>query len=107
MGEYHGSTETAITVSLTANKSIHSYDICWKEYPQNWEEHGQVININNNDNVKNNQIRYTSHGLNPGATYTFRVICKNGDGAQGKAGPELIIDTDAVSCTPTNRCVIS
>ena len=111
--------KTAITVGLALNKSmsIHSYDICWKEYPQNWEDHGQLINIVNNDNkdvdgtnvnVKNNKIRYTSDGLNPGTTYTFRVICKNGDGVQGKPGPELIIDTDTVSCTHSHKtCVIS
>ena len=46
-------------------------------------------------------------GLNPGTTYTLRlkvVVAANGE---SRPSPELIIDTEAVSCTPKpSQCLI-
>ena len=49
--------------------------------------------------------------LNPGTTYTvrLRVLSASEDqsAAPGKPSPELIIDTEAVSCTPkVSQCII-
>jgi len=98
--------QTAITVSFSPSSSIYSYDLCWKEYPQNWDTDGQSASLSSKDSNNSQKIKYTAQGLNPGATYTFRLICNDADGNKGKPGPELVIDTEAVSCTPTNKCCV-
>jgi hypothetical protein len=37
--------------------------------------------------------------LNPGMTYCVRLVCEGKD-----PGPELIIDTEQVGCTPKSSC---
>ena len=56
----------------------------------------------------NGKIQANIDGLNPGATYTVRlsVSAEGNLSESGKASPELIIDTEAVSCTPKPSCVI-
>ncbi len=61
----------------------------------------------------NSKIQTNIEDLNPGTTYTVRLrvlsaVASEGESAApGKPSPELIIDTEAVSCTPkANQCVI-
>lgn len=77
---------------------------------QKWETDGQSKQMNSNEMTKtgNGKIQTNIEGLNPGATYTVRLRTL-GEGSQseaGKASPELIIDTEAVSCTPKPSCMI-
>ena len=77
---------------------------------QKWETDGQSKKMNSKEMTKtgNGKIQTNIEGLNPGATYTVRLRAL-GEGSQseaGKASPELIIDTEAVSCTPKPSCTI-
>lgn len=75
-----------------------------------WETDGQSKHINANEVTRtgNGKIQSNIEGLNPGATYTvrLRVLAEGSKTDAGKASPELIIDTEAVSCTPKPSCVI-
>ena len=77
---------------------------------QKWETDGQSKHINANEVTRtgNGKIQSNIEGLNPGATYTvrLRVLAEGSKTDAGKASPELIIDTEAVSCTPKPSCMI-
>ena len=48
--------------------------------------------------------------LDPATSYTLRLCCTSKEAGEGKPGPELNVDTDPPSCTPTQKgcsCVIS
>ena len=60
-------------------------------------------------NGSSKTVECVAPDLNPGTTYCVRLQGHdiNGD-EQGEPGPELIIDTETVSCTPkSKKCVIS
>jgi len=42
----------------------------------------------------------TNSNLNPGATYCVRLVPIDSEGEKGEPSPELIVDTEAVGCTP-------
>lgn len=48
--------------------------------------------------------------LEPGTTYCLRLVCIGNGGSKGEPGPELIIDTEQVGCTPKQKggcgCVV-
>ena len=77
---------------------------------QKWETDGQSKKMNSKEMTKtgNGKIQTNIEGLNPGATYTvrLRVMAEGSQSEAGKASPELIIDTEAVSCTPKPSCMI-
>ena len=77
---------------------------------QKWETDGQSKQMNSQEMSKtgNGKIQTNIEGLNPGATYTvrLRVMADGSQSEAGKASPELIIDTEAVSCTPKPSCMI-
>ena len=59
------------------------------------------------DLLKGANVQVAIDELEPGTTYCFRLMAKLSDGSKGEPGPELIIDTEAISCTPKRRrCVI-
>jgi len=106
------SCQTIITVAFTPIGSHDNYLLEWKEYPQKWDD-GQQKSINAKEvpRTGNNKLQTNIEGLNPGTTYTLRVktlVSGNGDEvAAGRPSPELIIDTEAVSCTPKpSQCLI-
>lgn len=71
-----------------------------------WESDGQSKTINAKDG---NKIQTNIEDLQPGTTYTVRLkIATDGQStASVKASPELIIDTEAVGCTPKgSQCLI-
>ncbi|KAL9181641.1 hypothetical protein ACHAXT_010446 [Thalassiosira profunda] len=112
--EFIGASETIITVAFNPLVSHDSYELQWKEYPQKWESDGlsKTVNVKDATRNKSNKIQCNIDDLNPGTTYTvrLRVWGKGTDGEApppGKPCPELIIDTEAVSCTPkANQCAI-
>lgn len=82
---------------------------------QKWESEGQskAINAKEVTRTGNNKIQTNIEDLNPGTTYTVRlrvlsaVASESESPTPGKPSPELIIDTEAVSCTPkASQCVI-
>ncbi|KAL7511319.1 hypothetical protein ACHAXN_008243 [Cyclotella atomus] len=117
--DFVGASETIITVSFTPLASHDNYLLEWKEYPQKWDTDGQHKSINAKETPTrngNNKLQTNIEGLNPGTTYTLRlkvmVPGSNGEdsaatAAAGRPSPELIIDTEAVSCTPKpSQCLI-
>mmetsp|Transcript_9457 Transcript_9457/g.21050 ORF Transcript_9457/g.21050 Transcript_9457/m.21050 type:complete len:120 (+) Transcript_9457:78-437(+) len=111
--DFVGASETIITVSFNPLNSHDAYILEWKEYPQKWETDGQKISLNAKEvpQTRNNKIQTNIEGLNPGTTYTVRLrVMTSANGEEpvsGKPSPELIIDTEAVGCTPKpNQCMI-
>ncbi|KAL7437892.1 hypothetical protein ACHAXH_005066 [Discostella pseudostelligera] len=113
--DFIGASETIISVAFNPLSSHDNYELQWKEYPQKWETDGQSKRICAKDvpRNKNNKIQANIEDLNPGSTYTVRlrvlaVGSSEGEvGAPGKPSPELIIDTEAVSCTPkASQCIL-
>mmetsp|Transcript_3340 Transcript_3340/g.5190 ORF Transcript_3340/g.5190 Transcript_3340/m.5190 type:complete len:123 (-) Transcript_3340:85-453(-) len=113
--DFIGASETIITVAFNPLNSHDIYELQWKEYPQKWESDGQSKTISAKEATRNrsNKIQNNIEDLNPGTTYTVRlrvlsVVASEGEStAPGKPSPELIIDTEAVSCTPkASQCNI-
>ena len=89
--------------------------ICKPNKPKKWESDGKSKTINAKEATRtgNNKIQTNLDDLNPGTTYTVRLrvlsaVASEGESAvPGKPSPELIIDTEAVSCTPkASQCII-
>ena len=101
---YH--PQTTVEVEFSPDDSVASYDLCYKIYQQTWEQ--QKVKAIGKDLLKEGgNVQIAIEELEPGTTYCFRLVAKDTDGANGEPGPELIIDTEAISCTPkTRRCVI-
>ena len=84
-------------------------------HSEKWESDGQrkTINAQEVSRNRNNKIQANIEDLNPGTTYTVRLrvlsaVASEGESSvPGKPSPELIIDTEAVSCTPkASQCLI-
>mmetsp|Transcript_37595 Transcript_37595/g.76688 ORF Transcript_37595/g.76688 Transcript_37595/m.76688 type:complete len:116 (-) Transcript_37595:39-386(-) len=103
-----GATETVITVEFAPSKkdTVGSYDLCWKEYVRNWDDAELNKNISKDQFTGKAKVTVSADDLNPGTTYAVRLVAKDADGNRGNPGPELIIDTDAVSCAPKSSCVL-
>lgn len=97
--------QTIVDVEFSPSSSVSSYDLCYKVYQQKWEE--QKIKKIGEDQLKGGKIKTAIVDLEPGTTYAFRLVANDADGNCGAPGPELIIDTEAVGCTPKkSSCVI-
>eukprot|EP00559_Dactyliosolen_fragilissimus_P008631 CAMPEP_0184871810 /NCGR_PEP_ID=MMETSP0580-20130426/40933_1 /TAXON_ID=1118495 /ORGANISM="Dactyliosolen fragilissimus" /LENGTH=109 /DNA_ID=CAMNT_0027374521 /DNA_START=838 /DNA_END=1170 /DNA_ORIENTATION=- len=96
--------ETLITVEFTFNPSIESYVLNWKEYAQSWENSSYKVVPNVQNSSGPVQVD-TFADLNPGTPYCLRLTVGEG----GVPGPEIIVDTEAVSCAPKRQacCVIN
>ena len=78
--------------------SVADYELQWKEYPQKWETAGSK----SFSAKSKKKIKVEATNLNPGMTYCVRLTCPETD-----PGPELIIDTEQVGCTPKSSfCAI-
>lgn len=111
--DFIGASETIITVAFSTLNLHDIYEIQWKEYPQRWEIDAQSIIINAKQTARtgNNSIQKNLDMLLPGTTYTVRLrvlgASEDDSAAVGILSPELIIDTEAVSCTPkASQCMI-
>lgn len=107
---YHYLTYETLASPKNLNYISYSSTIYRFTNEQKWETDGQSKHINANEVTRtgNGKIQSNIEGLNPGATYTvrLRVLAEGSKTDAGKASPELIIDTEAVSCTPKPSCVI-
>mmetsp|Transcript_31902 Transcript_31902/g.46980 ORF Transcript_31902/g.46980 Transcript_31902/m.46980 type:complete len:113 (+) Transcript_31902:83-421(+) len=103
--DFINASETSITVSFTplSSSDVASYELCWKQYEQTWEEM-ESIPVYPATSGKTNA---TAQDLNPCTTYALRLVVVDADGSMGEPGTELILDTDAVDCGPKGKCTIS
>jgi hypothetical protein len=96
--------QTTIDVEFKPNPSISSYELQWKSIEQQWSNLASTSIQGSGEKVTTQ-----AHDLEPGTTYCVRLICVDGV-SKGEPGPELIIDTEQVGCTPKQSsgcgCVI-
>jgi hypothetical protein len=91
--------QTSISVEFRPTDSQSTYVLQWKEHPQSWDTAKSM-------ELLAGAVKAEAEDLQPGTTYCIRLASK--DGGQ-QPGPELIIDTEQVGCTPKadkSCCVI-
>ena len=86
--------QTSITVKVNLDSDVHSYTLAWKQYPQPWQD---AISIP--IPTANTEITLDATDLLPATTYCIRIQSDSGE-----FGDELIVDTEAVNCTPQTKC---
>ena len=54
------------------------------------------------------KIQTEATDLIPATPYTLRIAAVDGEGVEGPPSPEMIVDTEAVGCTPQKKscCVV-
>lgn len=96
--------QTVIDVEFKPVSPISSYELQWKPIQQDWSEM-ETAPIQ----ASSGKAKAQATDLEPGTTYCLRLCCVSG-GSKGQPGPELIIDTEQVGCTPKQSsgcaCVI-
>jgi hypothetical protein len=96
--------QTTISVEFNTVTSISDYELQWKAIEQNWADASSSAVLSSGK-----KGTAEADDLTPGTTYCIRLACTSG-GATGEPGPELIIDTEQVGCTPKKSggcgCVI-
>jgi len=80
---------------------VTEYELQWKEYPAKWDAAGMHTRPLQEGGKK--KVKTECNDLQPGSTYCVRLSAAGMD-----PGPELIIDTEQVGCTPKSSggCVI-
>lgn len=93
-------TQTTIEVEFKPLSGVADYELQWKEYPAKWDSVGMHTWPLKAEGSK--KCKTEANDLQPGSTYCVRLACSGMD-----PGPELIIDTEQVGCTPkSSKCVI-
>jgi hypothetical protein len=95
--------QTEIQVQFKAEAGHANYELQWKEVQAPWDSAGkQAVAAQNNGKTK-----VVATNLNPGTSYCIRLVMvavATGEiSSKGPPGPELIIDTEQVGCTPKGR----
>ncbi|CAB9499757.1 expressed unknown protein [Seminavis robusta] len=94
-------TETEIQVQFKAEAGHSNYELQWKEVQQPWDSAGTEPVV-----AQNGKTKAVATNLNPGTSYCIRLVIVAGDKiSKGPPGPELIIDTEQVGCTPKQSSV--
>ena len=92
------SPQTSIAVKFQPASANDAYTLQWKRHEQSWESGAQSKELNAG------ATKAEAEDLEPGTTYCIRLA------KGGEAGPELILDTEQVGCTPTPNkgcCIVS
>jgi hypothetical protein len=102
-----GLFQTAIFVEFKPINSIDKYELEWKEIEHPWTKPAgkTTLTVGNGES----KVKGEASNLNPGMTYCIRAYCVDTKGAKGDAGPDMIIDTEQVGCTPKSEkscCVV-
>jgi hypothetical protein len=87
-------------VEFVSPDSTAKYKLQWKEHPQPWESAASK-------ELKAFATSAEIEDLQPGTTYCIRLASTDGS---LEPGPELILDTEQVGCTPQAKkgcCTIS
>ena len=80
-----------------------SYELQWKEVQQPWESAGANTSFVSAA-ASGGKTKAVASNLTPGTSYCIRVVVLAGDkSTKGPPGPELIIDTEQVGCTPKSK----
>ena len=103
--------KTTITIQFEANTDVNkvnnalTYKLSWKQYPQPWSDaQTKLIHIPTNNNSNNNsKIKAEVADLLPSTTYCLRLIMVENGNEFGQHSPELIVDTEAIGCTPGQK----
>ena len=94
--------QTTIAVEFKPTGSGGNYELQWKRVEQKQWKDAASTAVQVADG--NKKTKTEAYDLEPGSTYCVRLVCN------GEPGPELIIDTEQVGCTPKAEkscCVIS
>lgn len=102
--------ETTIIIEFSpmTNPKAASYKLSWKQHPQPWSEAESKL-IRPSPSSPSSKIKVEANDLLPSTTYCLRLIMVDEDGKEfGDYSPDLIVDTEAVGCTPTEKscCVV-
>ena len=97
---YH---QTTIAVEFKPSSSTNDYKLEWKRVEQKqWT--GAASTQVKAGSGGGKKTKAEAYDLEPGSTYCVRLV------ADGEPGPELVIDTEQVGCTPKAEkscCIIS
>lgn len=99
------SLQTTISVQFKPVSSVTKYELEWKLVQQEWASGA----LNTTLSAEGKMVTGEATDLEPGMTYCVRAACLKSDGSKGSPGPELILDTEQVGCTPKAEkscCVI-
>ena len=104
---YTSIPQTTISVQFKPVSSIDKYELEWKQIEDDWAlgARNTIVSVESEGKLLTGEAT----NLDPGMTYCIRSLCFNSDGSKGSPGPELIIDTEQVGCTPKAEkscCVI-
>jgi len=92
--------ETSITIEITSDPDVSSYDINYKQNAQPWD-----VALSKSVNAQENStIKFTVIELLPGTVYCIRLVAKNNEYENSEPGPEMICDTASVDCNNTSQC---
>lgn len=91
-------TETTISVQFKPISSVEKYELEWKLVEHEWTQ--VAGNTRASSKIGEKLVMGEAENLDPGMTYCIRVSCLNSNASKGSPGPELIIDTEQVGCTP-------
>lgn len=92
--------ETSITIEITPDPDVISYDIYYKQNAQPWDL-ALCKTINAQDQ---NKIKSTVIELLPGTVYCIRLVAKDDKDENSEPGPEMICDTASVDCNNSSQC---
>lgn len=97
---YLFSHQTSLTVQfkpLEQSQGV-SYKLQWREYSQTWDtaSTGKAITAS----LDGSKTKAVAEDLQPGTTYCLRLTLVSTGQEKVSPGPELIIDTEQVGCTP-------
>jgi len=89
--------QTSIQVLFKPISATHlNYELQWKEIQQAWETAGSAVVTSEGGKKRSTEAA----PLNPGTSYCLRLVYVDEKGVKAAPGPELIIDTEQVGCTP-------
>ena len=94
--------QTEISVQFKALSGHNTYELQWKEIQAPWDAAG----TGSVPAAASGKTQAVATNLNPGTSYCIRLVVAGS--TKGSPGPEMIIDTEQIGCTPKQKkgCVI-
>lgn len=98
-----------IIIEFTPDENTPAYKLSWKQHPQPWTEaESKIIHVSKSSS--STKIKAEAIELLPSTTYCLRLAMSDSNGNEtSEYSPELIVDTEAVGCTPGQKkscCVV-
>ena len=99
---YFSLKKTSITVrfSPSSDTEVLHFELQWHQMGQSWEQGGRSLLTG----AQTDDIVATIDELLPNQTYALRISVIDKEDKKGIPGPEIVVDTDSISCTPKPRC---